>query len=84
MVTDRILTAITEANGRVTDVSFVALLGRPGFPVTICMHADRLIPLTIYQGKSVDEALQALGNALTSLERARPETIRNKTAPSAP
>lgn len=84
MVTDRILAAITEANDRVTDVTFLALLGRPGFPVTICMHADRLIPLTIYQGTSVDDALQALSNALASLERVRPERTRHFAGPRDP
>ena len=70
-MSDRLYTAITEANARVSDVSFLALIGRPSFPVTICMCADYLIPLTIYQGHSLEEALTALANAVTSLENSR-------------
>lgn len=70
-MTDRLLTAILEANARVPDVTFLGLLGRPATPVTICMCADHLIPLTLYQGDDVVEALKALANALTSLEQSR-------------
>lgn len=71
MANDRLLTAIMEANARVSDVTFLGLIGRPIHPITICMCADYLIPLTLYQGDDVDEALKAMANAVTSLERAR-------------
>ncbi len=70
MAHDRLLTAILDANERVPDVTFLGLLGRPTNPITICMCADYLIPLTLYQGHDVVEALDALSQAVTSLMRA--------------
>ena len=73
---DRLYSAIMGANARVTDVSFLALIGRPNFPISICMCADYLIPLTIYQGDNLDDALNALTNAVTALEKGRsPQTL---------
>ena len=71
MVTDRLLTAILDANARVPDVTFLALIGRPAQAITICMCADHLIPLTLYQGDDVPEALDAIANAVTSLLQGR-------------
>ncbi|MEI6557323.1 MAG: hypothetical protein WCO00_02870 [Rhodospirillaceae bacterium] len=71
MTNDRLLAAIIDANDRVPDVTFLGLIGRPIQPITICMCADYLIPLTLYQGDDPDEALTALANAVTSLEQAR-------------
>lgn len=68
MATDRLLAAILDANARVPDVTFLALIGRPASPVTLCMCADHLIPVTLYEGEVIDEALKALANAITSLE----------------
>ena len=70
MVHDRLLAAILEANARVPDVTFLALLGRPTNPITICMCADYLIPLTLYQGDDIVEALDALSQAVNSLVQA--------------
>lgn len=73
MVTDRLVTAIVEANARVSDVTFLALIGRPNQPISICMCADYLVPLTLYEGADLDQALAALNNAVASLEKeARP------------
>ena len=71
MANDRLLSAIMDANARVPDVTFLGLIGRPAQPITLCMCADYLIPLTLYQGDDVDEALKALTSAVTSLEQAR-------------
>ncbi len=71
MTNDRLLNAIMDANARVPDVTFLGLIGRPAQPITICMCADYLIPLTLYQGDEVGEALKALSSAVTSLEQAR-------------
>ncbi|MEI6987524.1 MAG: hypothetical protein WCK65_15510 [Rhodospirillaceae bacterium] len=71
MVNDRLMTAVLDANSRVHDVTFLALLGRPDNPLTICMCADYLIPLTIYQGNNIDEGLSALANTVITLEQAR-------------
>ncbi len=71
MVNDRLLAAILDANERIPDVTFLGLLGRPTNPITICMCADYLIPLTLYQGDDVLEALDALSGAVTSLLQAR-------------
>ena len=71
MTDDRLLTAIMDANARVPDVTFLALIGRPTHPITICMCADYLIPLTLYQGDDPVEALNSIANAVTSLEQAR-------------
>lgn len=60
-----------DANDRVPDVTFLGLVGRPAHPITICMCADYLIPLTLYQGGDLDEAVTALTNAVVSLENAR-------------
>ncbi len=70
MSIDRLLTAIMDANIRIPDVTFLGLIGRPVHPITICMCADYLIPLTLYEGNDVDEALKAMANAVTSLEQA--------------
>ena len=70
MTADRLLSAIMDANARIRDVTFVGLIGRPAQPITICMCADHLIPLTLYQGDEVDEALKALTAAVISLEQA--------------
>ncbi|MEI7610827.1 MAG: hypothetical protein WCJ64_25870 [Rhodospirillaceae bacterium] len=72
MSDDRLLTAIMDANARVPDVTFLGLIGRPAQPITICMCADYLIPLTLYQGDEVEEALKALTSAVNSLETAGP------------
>jgi len=71
VVNDRLVAAILDANGRVPDVTFLALVGRPVCPVTVCMCADHLIPLTLYQGSDVAEALTALASAVASLEESR-------------
>ncbi|MEI8396250.1 MAG: hypothetical protein WCF85_16065 [Rhodospirillaceae bacterium] len=71
-VTDRLLSAILDANARVPDVTFLALLGRPSTSITICMCAEHLIPLTLYQGDDITEALKLLDRAVTSLEHSRP------------
>ena len=71
MANDRLLSAIMDANARVPDVTFLGLIGRPAQPITLCMCADYLIPLTLYQGDEVEEAIQALVSAVTSLEQAR-------------
>jgi hypothetical protein len=71
VLTDRLLAGILDANERVPDVTFLALLGRPTNPITICMCADYLIPLTLYQGEDVLEALDALSGAVSSLLQAR-------------
>ena len=71
MADDRLLTAIMDANARVPDVTFLGLIGRPAHPITICMCADYLIPLTLYQGDDQEEALNSITNAVTSLVQAR-------------
>ena len=71
MVTDRLLAAVLDANSRLPDVTFLALLGRPASAITICMCADYLIPLTLYQGSDLEEALTALASAVGSLERSQ-------------
>ena len=71
MINDRLVAAILDANARVPDVTFLALIGRPGCPVTICMCADHLIPLTLFQGDDVADGLAALAKAVDSLELVR-------------
>ena len=71
MANDRLLSAIMDANARVPDVTFLGLIGRPAQPITLCMCADYLIPLTLYQGDEVEEAIEALVSAVASLEQAR-------------
>ena len=71
MLNDRLVAAVLEANARIPDVTFLALVGRPACPLTVCMCADYLIPLTLYQGDDVAAALEALANAVASLENAR-------------
>jgi ubiquinone biosynthesis protein Coq4 len=71
VVTDRLLEAILDANAQVPDVTFLALLGRPTNPITICMCADYLIPLTLYQGEDIPQALDALSRTVTYLLQAR-------------
>jgi hypothetical protein len=70
MVNDRLVAAILEANASIPDVTFLALLGRPVRAITICMCADHLIPLTLYEGDEVDEAMAALESAVSSLRQA--------------
>ena len=73
MVNDRLVAAVLDANSRIPDVTFLALVGRPTCPVTLCVCADSLIPLTLYQGADLAEALTALSSAVASLEAVQTE-----------
>ncbi|CAK0753606.1 hypothetical protein CCP2SC5_190042 [Azospirillaceae bacterium] len=68
-MTDSLFSAISNANRRVPDVTFLALIGRAEQPITLCMCADHLIPVTLYQGGDLAVALETLERAVATLER---------------
>ncbi|CAK0767176.1 hypothetical protein CCP2SC5_400015 [Azospirillaceae bacterium] len=67
-VSDRLISAVLEANERLPEIAFLALIGDPKHPITLDMCDKGFACMTIYRGGIVDEALTALRDAVAALE----------------